>query len=363
MDSLNRHEQLLRVFHLIDILCAARQPLSAVEMKEMLRERGVIEEMSDKNIRRDIDFLQKFGYALRPTEKLSSRGRQVKAWALEVGRGRRDLATPPVSLPELFSLAVARDFLMPLAGTFYWRGISQLLGRVERIATPELLEYVGRHKEGLVVHPRPAAAKYPARVLGAINRAIRNSQELAIRYTSLSDESPRTQRIEPEALVLYHGSIYVAAYRAPNLRRKVGSSTSASEAVRFFKLDRVADARVSARKFTPRERSVETLLADSITIYRSDAPPRKYRIRISASRARWAQEKPFHPRQKIRPEANGDIILDIDRAWDEEMIPHLLGLADCAEVLEPADVRERMLAIAQGIAAKYAAKGAVLKTR
>jgi predicted DNA-binding transcriptional regulator YafY len=85
-------------------------------------------------------------------------------------------------------------------------------------------------------------------VLGAINRAIRNSQELAIRYMSLSDESPRTQRIEPEALVLYHGSIYVAAYRAPGSKRKVGPSSGASEAVRFFKLDRVADARVSARK-------------------------------------------------------------------------------------------------------------------
>ena len=47
------------------------------------------------------------------------------------------------------------------------------------------------------------------------------------------------------------------------------------------------------------------------------------------------------------------MILEIERAWDDEMIPQLLGLADCVEVLEPEDVRERILEIAQRIAAKY----------
>ncbi|MEY3205947.1 MAG: hypothetical protein RLZZ21_2278, partial [Planctomycetota bacterium] len=32
MDSISRHEQLLRVFHLIDILFGARQPLTTAEL-------------------------------------------------------------------------------------------------------------------------------------------------------------------------------------------------------------------------------------------------------------------------------------------------------------------------------------------
>ena len=40
MDSLNRHEQLLRLFALIDILFGARQPLTTEEIKARLRERG-----------------------------------------------------------------------------------------------------------------------------------------------------------------------------------------------------------------------------------------------------------------------------------------------------------------------------------
>jgi predicted DNA-binding transcriptional regulator YafY len=47
------------------------------------------------------------------------------------------------------------------------------------------------------------------------------------------------------------------------------------------------------------------------------------------------------------------VILEIERAWDDEMIPQLLGLADMVEVLEPEDARDRMLEAAQRIAGIY----------
>ena len=352
MDSLSRHEQLLRIFHLIDILFGARRPHTTAELKALLRDRGVIDTMSDKNIRRDIEFLEKFGYAVKKTKQRTPRGTPCQAWSIEPGRGAGELSSPPITLSELLSLMVAREFLAPLAGTFYWRGISQLLAKVEGIATPRLLDYVEENKDGLVVHPKPAAAKYGTRTLNAINRAISNSLELSIRYTSLADDEPKTVVIHPEALVVYDGSIYIAAYKPPAAGKR-GAKGNADDAIRFYKLDRVSDAKPSSRTFVRRKQSVEALLADSITIYRSSDPPRRYRLRIDASRARWAKEKPFHPRQKVRAEKDGGIVLDIDRAWDEEMIPQLLALGECVEVIEPEDVRERLLEIAQKIAAKY----------
>jgi len=354
MDSISRHEQLLRVFHLIDILFSARHPLTTAELKDRLRSRGVIDDMSDKNLRRDLEFLERFGYSVKRSKRRSDRGASCQAWAIAAGTGARELTPPAITFPELLSLAVAREFLAPLAGTFYWRGISQLMAKIEKIATPELLEYVDRHKDGLVVHPRPSAAKYGARTLNAINRAIRNSLELAIRYTSLADDAPRKLVIHPEALVLYDGSIYIAGYRAAAAAKKPAKAAAGGDdVVRFYKLDRVADAKPSSRTFKRRRQPIDALLADSITIFRSADPPRRYRIRVDAARARWAREKPFHPRQKVREEAGGGVILDIDRAWDDEMIPQLLGLGDMVEVIEPEDVRDRILEIAQRIAAKY----------
>ena len=359
MDSISRHEQLLRVFHLIDILFSARQPLTTAELKDQLRDRGAIDEMSDKNVRRDIDFLEKFGYAVKPTKKRTARGTTCQAWSIEPGKGAHELTNPAISLPELLSLAVARDFLAPLAGTFYWRGISQLIAKLERVATPQLLEYVEAHKDGLLVHPKPTSAKYRARTLSAINTAISKSVELEIHYRSLADEAPQKYTIRPESIVLYDGSVYIAGYRVAAAKsaskkasRKIAVAAN-DETLRFFKLDRVADAKPTSRSFIRSAESVESLLADSITIFRSSELPRRYRIRVHSARARWACEKPFHPRQKVHEETDGSVILDIERGWDEEMIPQLLGLGDMVEVLEPADVRDRLLETAQRIAALY----------
>jgi predicted DNA-binding transcriptional regulator YafY len=355
MDSISRHEQLLRVFSLIDILFGARHPLTTAELKERLRARGVIDEMSDKSIRRDVEFLKNFGYAVKQSKRRSPRGTVCAAWAIEPGKGVEELAAPAVTLAELLSLAAARDFLTPLAGTCYWRGIGQLMAKLEKVATPELIAYAESHKDGLVVHPQPAAAKYRSRTLNAVNRAIRRGLELDIRYTSLADARPRRTTIRPEALVVYDGAIYVAAYRTPRPgggRRRA----AADDAIRFYKLDRVADARVTSRTFTRRDEPVEELLGDSITLFRSPAAPRRYRIRVDEARARWAREKPFHPRQKVREQADGTVILDIERAWDDEMIPQLLGLGDMVEVLEPADVRERIMDEAQKIVDRYAGR-------
>lgn len=350
MDSISRHEQLLRVFHLIDILFGARQPLTIAELKERLVARGVIDEMSAKNLRRDVEFLGKFGYALKRSRKRTSRGAGCDAWSIEPGRGAEELAPPSVTLPELLSLAVAREFLAPLAGTCYWRGIGQLLAKLERVATPGLLDYVAAHRDGLVVHPRPTEAKYRSRTLNAVNRAIRQSLELSLAYTSLADEAPRRVTVRPEALVVYEGAIYIAATRAV--------AAGAAAGIRFFKLDRVADARVTSRSFTRQTQAIDELLADSITLFRSPLPPRRYRIRVDAARARWACEKPFHPRQRVRPLPDGSVLLEIERAWDGELLPQLLALGEHVEVIEPADMRAELRAVAERIAARHAGRPA-----
>jgi predicted DNA-binding transcriptional regulator YafY len=348
MDSISRHEQLLRVFHLIDILFGARHPLTIGELKERLIARGVIDRMSDKNLRRDVEFLAKFGYALKRSRKRGQRGTTCDAWAIEPGRGADEILPPAITLPELLSLSVAREFLAPLAGTCYWRGIGQLLAKLERVATLELLAYVADHRDGLVVHPRPTPAKYGSRTLNAVNRAIRQSLELSLAYTSLADETPRRITIRPEALVVYEGAIYIAGARGGS-----GTKSLATE-IRFFKLDRVADARVTSRSFTRRAAAVDDLLADSITLFRSTAPPRRYRIRIDAARARWAREKPFHPGQRVSELADGGILVEIERAWDGEMLPQLLALGEHVELLEPVDIRAEIAAVAGRIAARHA---------
>jgi predicted DNA-binding transcriptional regulator YafY len=349
MDSFSRHEQLLRVFHILDILFSARRPLGIADFKDKLQVRGVIDEMSDKNLRRDLEFLKRFGYSLKSTTIKGSRGAPKRAWSIEPGKGAAELVAPSISLPELLSLVAARDFLAPLAGTMYWRGLSQVLAKMEAVATPSLIDYAASLRDGLVIHPSPPRGKYKSSMLNAINRAISNSVAIELDYTTRSRDEPRRYLIQPEALVVYEGSISIAAYRAD-----ISDQTDPrSRALHFFKMDRVSRARPTSRRFSRRRESVASLLADSITLYRSIAEPRRYRIRVSPERVKWACEKPFHPGQKVRPQTDGSVILEIERAWDNEMVPQLLALGNAAEVLEPQDVRSRLAAEARAIVEQY----------
>lgn len=352
MDSLGRHEQLLRVFHIIDILFSAKGALTLASLKETLRRRGVIEEMSDRNLRRDIQFLKRFGYSLKASKARGLRGMPCQAWHISPGRGAREMTAPSISLPELLSLAVAREFLTPLAGTVYWHGIGQVLAKVESMATPELIAYAETLKDGLVVHPRQSSGKYRSATLSAINRAIHNCLELELLYSTRSNKDFRKYLVQPEALVVYEGSVYVAGYGS-SVSEKRCKSPPRDSVLRFFKLDRIKQAKVLSQTFQRSALPVHSLLADSITLFRSQDTPRRYRIRIHHERAKWAQEKPFHPGQRVHEQEDGSLVLEIARAWDNEMVPQLLALGEMAEVLEPAHIRDRLAETARQILDLY----------
>jgi predicted DNA-binding transcriptional regulator YafY len=350
MDSMNRHEQVLRLFHLVDILFSARGPLLVEEIRDDLRSRGAIDDMSDKNLRRDLEFLGQFGYRMRKTKKRSSRGTNRDAFEIDPNCRRDELKRPDITLVELLSLAAAQRLLAPLAGTFYWRGIEQVFEKLGGVATPELLAYAEKHSRGLVVHPLQDGRRYCPRLLGTINRAILGHVELDLRYAGALRREPRTYRMRPEALVLYEGALYVAGWL-------VYDDGNISSTPRFFKLDRLEDAQQSGRTFRPSSRSVEEHLAESITLFRSSSPGVSFRIRVDEPRAKWARERPFHPAQTVVEHEDGSITLQIPRAWPEEIVPRLLGLAGHAEILEPVEARGLVAEAAERIVARHARGG------
>jgi predicted DNA-binding transcriptional regulator YafY len=67
-------------------------------------------------------------------------------------------------------------------------------------------------------------------------------------------------------------------------------------------------------------------------------------------------EKPFHPGQIVWQQADGSVLLEIPRAWDDEMLPQLLALGAYVEVIEPEEARDHLLDTARAIIGKYACR-------
>jgi predicted DNA-binding transcriptional regulator YafY len=77
------------------------------------------------------------------------------------------------------------------------------------------------------------------------------------------------------------------------------------------------------------------------------------KIRFDAFAARLVAERQWHKSQKIRPAVGGGIELTMRVGVAPDLESWILGWGDHAEVIEPADLRNRISATIRNMAARY----------
>ena len=343
--SPERYKQVARACKVLEILQNSRYGKTTRELAdEVVRYMG-LKSVSVKSIERDLKFWQGYGFPVHSQKTGDPERRTV--WHLD--RNYLDLPKLQISVLELLAFAVGRELLLPLAGTPYWEGIQMLWSKMRETLPEPLWEHFERLRRSLVVRG-PVAKQYADKegMLSALNRAIYQHRVTAIRYQGLGQAAAEERRIEPHALVLSEGNIYV-----------VGTDAGAAQGeFKLFKLDRLSRATPCDERFKPREDfHPEELFAASVGVYRSGEAQR-FRIRLSGPAARWVVEEPLHPKQLIRPstdgDAAGDVVLEIPSAYEAEIIRGVLALGEHAEVLQPESCREALGSIARRLVSRYA---------
>jgi predicted DNA-binding transcriptional regulator YafY len=345
--SPERYKQVARACKVLEILQSSRYGKTTRELAdEVVRYMGLTS-VSLKSIERDLKFWQGYGFPLNSLKTDDPQRRTV--WRLD--RTCLDLPKLQISVLELLAFAVGRELLLPLAGTPYWEGIQMLWSKMRKTLPEPLWEHFERLRRSLVVRGF-ATKQYGDKegMLSALNRAIYQHRVTAIDYQGLGQEDPHDRAIEPHALVLFQGNIYVVATDAGTIRGEF----------KLFKLDRVSRVTLRDQHFPPRDDfDPDELFAASAGVYRS-GETKRFEIRLSGPAARWVVEEPLHPNQIVRPAREGgetgDVLLEIPSAYEEEIVRRVLALGEHAEVLQPDSCRETLAGIARGLAEKYAAE-------
>jgi len=346
--SPERYKQVARACKVLEILQNSRYGKTTRELAdEVVRYMG-LPSVSLKSIERDVKFWQGYGFPIDSHKTDDPRRRSV--WKLD--RSYLELPRLPISVLELLAFAVGRELLFPLAGTPYWEGIQMLWSKMRESLPEPLWDHFERLRPRVVV--RGVVGKSYADkegMLSALNRAIYQHRVTDVCYQGLGRSAPEERAIEPHAIVLSGGSIYVAATDAGDERGEF----------KLFKLDRLTRATPRDRHFRPREDfDPDDLFASSAGVFRSGKPTR-FRIRVTGHAARWVVEEPLHPHQVVEPPTPGSppgpIVLEIASAHQEEILPRVLALGEQAEVLEPQSCREAIRAIAQRVVANYTREG------
>lgn len=179
-------------------------------------------------------------------------------------------------------------------------------------------------------HADQSAEADPA-ILRTVREAVRGDRCLRIRYTSAAASAARDRDVCPLALVPSRGRWFLLG--------------AVDDQVRVYRLDRMEAAELLPETF---DRSAapsvdEPLSGDRIFV---GEPAEMVTIRYSARIAAWIAE-----REGVAPADDGSVTVTHPLGDPDWAVRHVLQYGPDAEVLEPAAVRARVVAVLEGMVA------------
>ncbi len=169
-------------------------------------------------------------------------------------------------------------------------------------------------------------------MLPQLQKAIENQNVIRIHYHALHNNSVTEREVEPSELIFLEKSWLLTAYC--RLRRDH----------RTFRLDRIDVLQILSETFAPRETDeipFESMAVDIV-------------VRFDPAVVRWVRERQHFSliADDMHPDPAGVVMLYRPRSYDQ-IEGWLLSWGDQMEVLEPADVRDRLARTAEKILAHH----------
>ncbi len=333
-----RNEQLIRQHKILQILERVRFGKTLSELREDIVDELGLSSIHTRTLRRDLEALQAAGIDVDVHE--SPRG---KIWKL--GPRAKASAKIAATSTELIALSLGRQLMHPLAGTPFWMGIESFWNKVQEEIPPTVLSHYEKFRRTLRVLGMPAKSYEKQHgIIKTLNRAIVEHRRVEIEYQSIG-KAPKKRLIEPFTVVLFQSSLYIIAAACevddPETR------------VRTWKLDRFGKATLLDEWFKlPKDLDLDQFVGNSLGVFIGNKP-RNFKIKIGPHAARWVEEDPWHPDQRIKKLKDGSIELTVKAVHDLEIIPRVLNLGADAEILSPQSARKQMAEIVKQLVKKY----------
>jgi predicted DNA-binding transcriptional regulator YafY len=190
----------------------------------------------------------------------------------------------------------------------------------------------------------PASRAHPDHVQ-VISDALAAQRVLRLHYRGAKDQAPKARRVHPVQIQVVDGAPYLIAW------------DEQAKALRKFKVARVT----LAKKLREKCRVPSSALgakdsrARSVKVW-SDHPV-DVRIRIAKAAARYVHEWPLVPEQTIEDASGGAVDVCARVYGIDEALRWVLRWGASAEVIEPRELRERVVGELSTALASYRREG------
>lgn len=300
-------------------------------IRELAQESGV----SEKTIRRDLQTFAKVGFQLQ--EEKQAHGR--KAWKLVVSGDTPSLS---FNIDEALALYLGRRFLDPLAGTYVGDAAQRAFVKIKSCLGSAATRYVEK-MAGNLCHRVIGASDYSQKseLIDRLMQGIEERHQVYLTYRSLQATEPVSYHVYPYGLAYFRGSLYLVAH-APD-----------HEEVRHYKVDRIEDVAIEDLPFTrPDDFDLASHLAGAFGVFQGQGDV-TVRIRFAPAVARYVAESRWHASQQLAPQRDGSLLAQFRLSHTEEIKRWIMSFGSNAEVLEPAQLRDEVVAELSGLLAAY----------
>jgi predicted DNA-binding transcriptional regulator YafY len=122
--------------------------------------------------------------------------------------------------------------------------------------------------------------------------------------------------------------------------------------VKTFSVPRISRARMLDESYDGKIVEPEELFASSLGVFRGEGP-RAVMIDFTPSVGSYVRERQWHASQKVDLQGDGTTRLQLDVAITPDLIQWILGFGPHAMVQGPEELKEKLVAEARGLLARY----------
>jgi predicted DNA-binding transcriptional regulator YafY len=250
----------------------------------------------------------------------------------------------PFTPDEILALAFSEDLLRTLEGTVFHDSIGSALDKIRAGLGPELAAYLARLGESFRVLPGPHKNYARFRdTIQLLNDAVLKRHTLRMRYRTGRTGAVATRDLDPYRVWYRSGGLYV-----------VGLDHRSKE-IRTFAIDRIRAIESTGQRFEIRpDFDFDEYIGSSFGVIAEPAVP--VRIRFDGRWATYVEERTWHPSQTIEKGPGDAILLSMEVGGAAELRTWILSFGSGAEVLEPATLRDDVIAELTRSIERYAPK-------
>lgn len=305
-----RNQEVIRQWRLLHALESSRHGATIAALADDLS-------VTTRTIRRDLAALQEAGFPLFDEHDDDGRSR----WRLE-GQVLKGLETG-FTLRELCALYLSRNLLEAVAGTPFQRDLTLAFGRLEKLLSPRMRQFLDRLPAVLSAKsgPRPRGGDQAADIVGRLLEATLHYRVATMRYHSVSSGGIKDYTIHPSRLAFAQGGLYLLAY------------VPAYKGIRTFAIDRISSVSLEKETFTPKQPIGEDVFANSLGV--NTGPAARVEIEFASRVAPYVRARVWHPSQQLREGEEGGVVLSMNVCHDWALRSWILSWGPFALVVAP----------------------------